>query len=294
MRTAMYHPAFATEKIPVQKFHKENKLSFEIRTTEWLQQHMPQVSKPHRHDYYELVWIITGSGTIQADMEQYEIAENTVYRIKPGQVHSFSMNEGTKGYILSFSNEFLYLSDEKTDAVNVPTVIDGMDEDMVIEMGIIARQMTREFDNYLVLRSEILKGLLKIFLMYLTRHTKPVTEQVAQSRNKELTAKFFSLLEKNFMTSRMVTDYAGELAVTPNYLNEIVKKVSGFAASYHIQQRIVLEAKRHATYSDASMKEIAYHLGFDDVAHFSKFFKNVSGSNFTDFKKSITSQVAFA
>jgi AraC-like DNA-binding protein len=33
------------------------------------------------------------------------------------------------------------------------------------------------------------------------------------------------------------------------------------------------------------MKEIAYHLGFSDSAHFSKFFKNTTGMNFTDFKK---------
>ena len=47
----------------------------------------------------------------------------------------------------------------------------------------------------------------------------------------------------------------------------------------------MLEAKRQAAYSSLTMKEIAYQLGFDDIAHFSKFFKNVSGSSFTDFKK---------
>jgi AraC-like DNA-binding protein len=92
-------------------------------------------------------------------------------------------------------------------------------------------------------------------------------------------------VEQKFITHKKVTEYADHLAVTPNYLNEIVKRASGFPASHHIQQRIVLEAKRHATYSDSSMKEIAYHLGFDDIAHFSKFFKNVVGQSFTDFKK---------
>ncbi|MCW3111245.1 MAG: helix-turn-helix protein, partial [Segetibacter sp.] len=70
---------------------------------------------------------------------------------------------------------------------------------------------------------------------------------------------------------------------------EIVKKTSGTPASDHIKHRIVLEAKRHAAYSDVSMKEIAYSLGFDDVAHFSKYFKNATGINFTDFKKDLSS-----
>ena len=58
-----------------------------------------------------------------------------------------------------------------------------------------------------------------------------------------------------------------------NYLNEIIKKTTGYSAGYHIRQRVVLEAKRKAAYSDSCMKEIAYHLGFCDIAHFSKFFK---------------------
>ncbi len=75
------------------------------------------------------------------------------------------------------------------------------------------------------------------------------------------------------------------LFVTPNYLNEIIKKITGYSAGYHIRQRITLEAKRMALYSDNSMKEIAYNLGFLDCAHFSKFFKTITGSNFTEFKK---------
>jgi YesN/AraC family two-component response regulator len=83
----------------------------------------------------------------------------------------------------------------------------------------------------------------------------------------------------------MVSDYAGRLSVTPNYLNEIIKKTTGFSAGHHIRQRIVLEAKRQATYSGRCMKEIAYFLGFCDMAHFSKLFKNTTGMNFSYFKK---------
>ena len=89
----------------------------------------------------------------------------------------------------------------------------------------------------------------------------------------------------------MVSDYAGELFISPSYLNEIVKRISGFTASHHIQQRIVLEAKRLAIYSGSSMKEIAYLLGFEDIAYFSKYFKTFSGTNFRDFKRSLSSAI---
>jgi AraC-like DNA-binding protein len=83
----------------------------------------------------------------------------------------------------------------------------------------------------------------------------------------------------------MVSDYADDLCVTPNYLNRTVKKTTGYTASHHIQQQIILEAKRQATYFSTSMKRIAYNLGFDNLAHFSKFFKHNCGMNFTDFKR---------
>ena len=54
-----------------------------------------------------------------------------------------------------------------------------------------------------------------------------------------------------------------------------------------ILNRIMLEAKRFATYSETSVKEVAYNLGFEDPAHFSKLFKNQEGLGFTEFRASI-------
>jgi AraC-like DNA-binding protein len=93
------------------------------------------------------------------------------------------------------------------------------------------------------------------------------------------------MLEKSYREKKMVAEYAAQLLVTPNHLNGIIKKNTGCSAGHMIRKRVVLEAKRLARYSDAGMKEIAYSLGFSDSAHFSKFFKSVCGTNFSDFKK---------
>lgn len=75
------------------------------------------------------------------------------------------------------------------------------------------------------------------------------------------------------------------LAVTRDYLNESLKRRAGFTTSYFIHQWIIIEAKRLNTYSDVTLKEIAFQLGFDDLSQFSKFFKKASGLRFTEFKK---------
>src|SRR5258707_334196 len=94
-----------------------------------------------------------------------------------------------------------------------------------------------------------------------------------------------ALLKKNFSRTRPVESYAKHLAITPNHLNVVVKECTGQTAGYHVKQRLILEAKRLAVYSNLCMKEIADVLGFSDTAHFSKFFKNCAGLNFSEFKK---------
>ena len=154
-----------------------------------------------------------------------------------------------------------------------------------VDVSEIMTKMLKEFENDYSFKAELLKRYFKIFLIYVSRQFENRQQYADQSRETELTRSFMELLEKKFKEKKMVAEYAAELYITPNYLNGIVKKHTGFSAGYHIRQRVVLEAKRLGRYSDAGMKEIAYSLGFVDSSHFSKFFKAVSGMNFTDFKK---------
>ena len=132
---------------------------------------------------------------------------------------------------------------------------------------------------------ELLKRYFKIFLIYLTRKVDENFQSTEQSREAELVKSFMELLDKNFKEKKMVAEYARQLLVTPNYLNRIIKKITGFSAGHHIRQRVVLEAKRMGRYSGVGMKEIAYDLGFLDSAHFSRFFKTFAGINFSEFKR---------
>lgn len=271
-------------------------IPFEIHTMEWIDRNRwQQNSVPHRHNYFVVVWVKKGKGAHFIDLEKFELQNDTVYCITPGQVHLLKQDGPAEGYVISFTADFMRMEESNLDLLFNTGLFNAfsrspvikVDADVKDEMEDAVRRMLKEYANFFLLRSEILRGYLKIFLIYLTRQFEKTNQQPAQSRNIELMRKFLSLLEKNYAQKRMVTDYAGELVVTPNYLNEVVKKISGFPASHHIQQRIVLEAKRQAAFSNVTMKEIAYNLGFDDTAHFSKFFKNASGMSFTDFKKSL-------
>lgn len=160
-----------------------------------------------------------------------------------------------------------------------------LDDEQAQQVIHVISLLEKESFNNVNLQREIVGKWLQIILLYLRRSIESSSSFVLMEKNNTLLKRFLLLLENNFKKKKAVVDYACDLNVTPNYLNAVIKKVSGYPPSYHIQQRVVQEAKRRAKHSDASMKEIAYYLGFDDIAHFSKYFKNNSGMSFTDFKR---------
>ena len=237
---------------------------------------------------FNIIWIGEGSGALSIDLHTYSFGSDTIFCINPGQEVKLKPFDEIDGYIISFSADFLAVTSFHPLS---PFSIIKVDAGLRTEMLTVFERMTREFSNDYPGKEEILRGLLKIFLIYLNRHEVGDRQHPFHLNPSGLAARFFSLLEKNFANRKQVSDYAQDLSVTPNYLNETVKKASGFSASYHIQQRIILEAKRKAAYVRKSMKEIAYDLGFDDISHFSKYFKKASGTSFSNFKKEISQQL---
>ena len=274
-------------------FPGEGNFFFEVSTIAWLNQNLPDPDQPTRYPHHQIIWVTKGTGTFCIDMERYRITDNSVYMIPPGRMRQFEGEANIiSGHILSFNTDFLYLAtagpgrpffEEILADFNKVNMLSLSSEGEVLQN--LLREISRECNKTLIHRMEILSGLMKVFLITLKRSSKAVRQQFTSSRKMRLFINFSSKLEKNFLTKRLVAEYASELSVTPNYLTEVVKKITGNSASYHIQQRMVQEAKRLAMYSDANMKVIAYTLGFDDLSHFSKFFKNAAGMNFTEFKK---------
>ncbi|WP_211641055.1 helix-turn-helix domain-containing protein, partial [Porphyromonas levii] len=97
------------------------------------------------------------------------------------------------------------------------------------------------------------------------------------TRQKEIVWDFWDLLESNIRSNRSPSFYAERLNITVAYLNEAVNAVLGTSVSHHIQDEIVLQAKRQLVYTTASVKEIAQGLGFDDYSYFTRLFTKVVG-----------------
>lgn len=260
--------------------------------------HLKKLSEPHRNEQFAIVWIKSGGGVLTLDLDEISIESETIYCVTPGEVHTILFSQETQGYIIYFTPEFLFMQRDNIDLISLEGLFYTQGTLSVIKfdeaggeaMEELILRVTRELENSMMLQTEMLRGLLKLFLIQLARCFKTPLQLSMPTRGIVIVKQFLLLLDKHFMTNRTVSFYANEIMVSANYLNEVVKKLTGYPVSYHIQQRVALEAKRQGKYEIKSMKEVAFMLGFEDSSHFSRFFKRNVGMNFSDFKK--TNQAA--
>src|SRR6266849_6664156 len=85
------------------------------------------------------------------------------------------------------------------------------------------------------------------------------------------------LVEEHFRQERQLSFYAGKLAMTPDRLNDHVKRAAGVTAGHLVRQRVLTEAKRQLVFTNQPIHEIAYDLTFADPSHFARFFRKQTG-----------------
>lgn len=242
---------------------------------------------------FSMILVQQPGGAIQIGKRSLLLERDTLYWISPHQPLALELETSTKGVMISFSNDFIDLSEKQGASLSrsaffkrsllYPAI--SLPAALHTTLADIAGHMQEEFSFAGPQGEKLIRNYLNVFLVYLERLCEGTINHGLPSREQDISLHFFSLLEQHFLQKKRVSDYADLMGLTPSYLNKRIKDNSGFTASYHIQQRIVLEAKRHALFEGDSLKEVAYALGFCTPAHFSRYFKNSAGMNFTVFRK---------
>ena len=119
-------------------------------------------------------------------------------------------------------------------------------------------------------------------------HNVPTTDrsQGIEDKESKLFKDFSVLLAFNFKKLHSVSDYAARLGISPKSLTKHFQKLGSKTPSDLIKSSILTEAKRQLLYSNEAVKNIAFDLGFNDPAYFSRFFTKATGVSPNQFKKS--------
>jgi len=244
----------------------------------------------HRHDFYFVLAVQQGSGMHEIDFIQYPVQDNTVFILRPGQVHKLELKADTTGFLLEFDLSFYQPKNtiaehrwKKASGKNFCEVEAARFTKLHTYLASIFREYSLKQEGYI----EAVKANLDLFFLEYIRQSKH-PNSIAKSESGYIQERFeelVRLLETNIVSKKNVSDYAGLLSLSAYQLNSIVKTSVGKTVSDLINEQIVLEAKRHLIATPAQVKEIADSLGYEDPSYFIRFFKKQTGQSPDTFRK---------
>lgn len=246
---------------------------------------------PHKHNFYEIIWVTDGTFTHTIDYQDIFIKTDTLLITAPGQIHLLNSPEKVKGYSISFTEQFL-LTHQTQDSIFELTFLEDsfskpylcLDENAKKELKAIIDPITEEL-NRTVKVPLIINGLLLVLLNRIQRLMNQTHPSVADAFHVVIHKKFKKLIEQYYREESDLLFYADKLGISANYLNRIVKNLKGKTAGVMIRDRGLIEAKRMLVYCNLPIGDISEQLGFRDFSYFSRQFKKKEGLSPAEYRR---------
>lgn len=238
-----------------------------------------EAKQSHRHDAHSFFLLENGTVHIEIDFEKYIINAPSIIYIHPDQVHYTNAFKNITVSSLTINNENLnseYLALLEDIMPAKPILLNKETFSIIAETVSLGLKFS-ERKNDKLYHSLLRDSCNALVALVVSQYLEQFKSTGKLSRFEIGTKAFRELLEHNYTTVKRPAEYAQKLHLSTAYLNECVKNTTGHSVSYHIQQRIILEAKRLLYHSDKSVKEIAAVLGYDDYPYFSRLFAKVTG-----------------
>ncbi len=243
----------------------------------------------HRHrNLFQILLIERGGGEMVHETATRPFDAPAAILVAPTVAHGFRFRpRETEGWVVSFTEDVAQaLGGQSGAALERLT---GLARDPVVPLGAAAE--TRRLaalcadlhEEHCLAREGFrlaMRGLLALIAIEVVR--------LAASRARSGTVTLAPvdatvdalrrLIEAHFRRERHVGFYAERLAMTPDRLNDHLKRAAGITAGHLIRQRLLTEAKRQLVFTNQAIHEIAYDLAFADPSHFTRFFRNNTGT----------------
>jgi AraC-like DNA-binding protein/quercetin dioxygenase-like cupin family protein len=245
------------------------------------------VKYPHRHDFFEVLFLQKGSGYHVIDGNKYEIKPPCVFFMSPGQAHKLELSLDIEGFIFIFTSDFYQLNRSNQNNLiefpffytihqdNPPLLLKNENDIRFLEM--LFRQGIAEMDLSGEYTFNLLRTVLELILTTCAARYPINDNSLSNRKGQIIVKKFFHLIEENNQKKLLLSDYAKMIGVTPNHLTETVRLLTGKTSSQIIKAKQLLEIKRLLFHTNLSITEIGNQFNFEDQSYFTKFFKRETG-----------------
>ena len=240
-----------------------------------------------RRAYYKISWLRGKSRAEYAD-KVIDIQENALLFATPKiPYHWLPADSDQTGMFCIFTADFLAPNKAGINLDDLPIFQPGqlpifqLGVEEVKEIEYLFRKMHKELGADYKYKYDLLRNLVLELIHYGQKLQPVLALSTAQNASERISSLFIELLERQFpleslhqrLNLRTAKDYADRLAVHINHLNKVLKEVTGNTTTQLITNRVIQEAKILLKQTNWNIAEVSYTLGFDDLAHFSNFFK---------------------
>tara|TARA_B110000902_G_scaffold49018_1_gene55865 strand:- start:569 stop:1369 length:801 start_codon:yes stop_codon:yes gene_type:complete len=233
---------------------------------------------PRQRGYHEIMWVQKGATNFLIDGDSFSVQANAFFIFPKDRIHQFLPKQVIEGQVIRFSedliDDFPRLLFSKFNPIS-EIKIEKSDNK---SLELLFKLFRLEYDLHTE-KSLVITNLLKTIIYKLDDiKQKQFPCQKAHHYSIDSFDQFQLLLDNHILEHKKVNFYAEKLNITPRKLGETVRSILNKTTTEVISNRLLIECKRQLIYSNNSITEIAYELGFEDNSYFTKFFKKLANT----------------
>lgn len=260
-----------------------------FKTDDIVAQHRkkPGIMPYNRRAYYKIS-LIRGHNKAEYADKVIDIEKSALLFATPKIPYNYvPQDENQSGYFCIFTSEFLIQSKSGVVLDDLPIFQPGgypifqINDEEVADINYIFTKMYKELSSDYTFKYDLIRNYV-LELIHYGQKLQPATALYpSHTASARVSSLFIELLERQFpiespdqkLSLRTAKDYADRLSVHVNHQNKVLKENTGKTTTDIISSRILQEAKILLKQTDWNISEIAYSLGFEELAHFSNFFR---------------------
>ncbi len=264
-------------------------------------------TKPHTHDFIELVYIRKGHGVHVINDRRYDISPGDLLFINYGQNHIVEGNPSFELVNIIFTPEFIsnslisseniydlfsfVLADELDGEAELPVPVAHLSSKERAHVESVIDAMLSEYGTKAHGYHSLLKSYTQVIICLMLRSIRQSTLSFSENIIHKLAPEILNYVDKNHAEKISLRELAKNSFYSPNYFSRLFKECYGKNLSDYIKEKRISHAAELLRTTDLSITQICEAVGYHNRQIFNKFFKEITGYTPSEYRVKFDSDV---